>query len=163
MLIAVPSKGRAGKTKTQRILPDCTFFVPESELHQYQPVVKNVVGVPNTVKGITPTRNWILDNTEETRVVMLDDDPYDVGWTRLYPNKAKRMKLHDPAVWQDMFHRWFDICEQIGFKIWGVKTEAATRSTLPFKPILLKGYVTASCMGIINDGSYRFDESFKVK
>jgi len=164
MLVAVPSKGRAGVAKAQKILKkSAVFYVPASEAAQYRRVVKNVVEVPNSVRGITQTRNWILKNTKETRVVMVDDDPYDVGWTRLYPRKAKRMKLHNEDIWLDQFARWFDICEQVGFKIWGVKTETAARSTVPFKPILFKGYVTASCMGIINDGEYYFDEDFQVK
>ena len=74
MLIAVPSKNRAGRTTTDKLLPNLvTFFVPESEVHQYS-YVKNVVGIPNDVQGITKTRNWILKNTKEKRVVMLDDD-----------------------------------------------------------------------------------------
>ena len=60
MLIAVPSKNRAGRTTTNKILPNvATFFVPKSEVHQYSNV-KNVIGVPNDVQGITPTRNWIV-------------------------------------------------------------------------------------------------------
>ena len=63
MLIAVPSKNRAGRTTTNRILPNiATFFVPQSEVHQYH-YIKNVVGVPNEIQGITNTRNWILWKT----------------------------------------------------------------------------------------------------
>ena len=78
MLIAVPSKNRAGKTTTDRILPNiATFYVPESEIHQYS-YIKNVVGVPKEVQGITATRNWILKNTDEKWVVFLDDDAKNV-------------------------------------------------------------------------------------
>lgn len=74
MLIAIPSKNRAGNTTTNKILPNVgTFFVPESEIHQYQSYIKNVVGVPNDVRGITATRNWILKNSKEKHVVFLDE------------------------------------------------------------------------------------------
>jgi hypothetical protein len=56
MLIAIPSKNRAGNTTTNKILPNSTFFVPESEVHMYS-YIKNVVGVPKEIKGITSTRN----------------------------------------------------------------------------------------------------------
>jgi hypothetical protein len=59
--------------------------------------------------------------------------------------------------------KYFDLCEQLNMKIWGVKTEAALRSVYPYKPILLKSYVTASLMGIVNDGEYYFNEEFAVK
>jgi hypothetical protein len=35
--------------------------------------------------------------------------------------------------------------------MWGVKTESAPRSVHPYKPILTKTYLTASCMGLIYD------------
>jgi glycosyltransferase involved in cell wall biosynthesis len=163
MLIAVPSKSRAGRTTTDRILPNmATFFVPESEVHQYG-YVKNVIGVPKDIQGITATRNWILKNAVERNVVFLDDDSKNVGYTKLHSRKAKMTDIKDEGFWCEEFLKYFDLTEQLGYKIWGVKTEAAPRSVYPFKPILLKTYVTASCMGIINDGEYLFDERFKVK
>ena len=82
MIIAIPSKNRAGKTTSQRVLPNATFYVPESEVHQYKQFVKNVIAVPKEVKGITPTRNWILKNTKERYVVFIDDDVKTCGWTK---------------------------------------------------------------------------------
>lgn len=164
MLIAVPSKGRAGLTTTDKILPNvATWFVPESEVHQYVGIYKNVIGVPKEVKGITATRNWILKNTDEKWVVMLDDDAKITGYTKLHKNRGEQIKKTAEFFWRDEFVKYFDLCEQLDMKIWGVKTESARRSVYPYKPILLKSYVTASCMGIINDGEYLFDESFPVK
>ena len=53
--------------------------------------------------------------------------------------------------------------EQLGYKIWGTRTESSPRGTYPYKPFLTRSYVTASCMGIVNDGEYLFDSEFKVK
>ena len=164
MLIAIPSKGRAGLTTTNKILPNIgTFFVPESEYHQYKDLVKNVIGVPKEVQGITQTRNWILKNTDEKWVVMLDDDAKSTGYTQLNKRNAKQIKIKDEGFWGEEFLKYFDLCEQIGFKIWGAKTEGALRSVYPYKPILMKTYVTASLMGMVNDGEYYFDEKFVVK
>jgi len=163
MLIAVPSKGRAGLTTTNKILPDAVFFVPDSEVHQYKGIIKNIIGVPKEVRGITPTRNWILKNTDEKWVVFLDDDAKNVGYTKLDKNKSFKIDIKNQKFWIDEFVKLFDITEQFNMKIWGVKTEAAPRSVYPYKPFLLKSYVTASCMGIINDGEYYFDERYKVK
>ena len=75
MVIAVPSKNRAGYTTTQKWLPDAVFYVPKSEVHQYKAVgIRNIVGVPVNIKGITPTRNYILSETIGEDVVMIDDD-----------------------------------------------------------------------------------------
>ena len=163
MLIAVPSKSRAGKTTTQKILPNATFYVPESEIHQYKGIVKNIIGVPRDVRGITPTRNWILKNTDEKWVVFIDDDVKSCGYTKLYERRSQKIEMKDEGFWIDEFLKAFDLTEQLNFKIWGIKTEGAPRSVYPYKPILLKTYVTASCMGMINDGEYYFDEQFTVK
>lgn len=163
MLIAIPSKGRAGRTTTQNILPNCTFFVPSSEEHQYKGSVKNIIPVPKEVRGITPTRNWIMKNNNDNEIVFIDDDVRFAGYTKMEKNKAKKIEIRNEDFWISEFKKYFDLLNELKYKIWGVKTESAPRSVYPYKPILLKTYVTASCMGIINDGSYYFDENFTVK
>lgn len=164
MLIAVPSKSRAGQTTTNKILPNlCTFFIPESEYHQYKSLVKNIVCVPKEIQGITSTRNWILNNTDERYVVFLDDDAKNVGYTKLHERNTKKIEIREEGFWAEEFLKAFHLTEQLHYKIWGAKTEASPRSVFPYKPILLKTYVTASCMGLINDGEFLFDENFKVK
>jgi glycosyltransferase involved in cell wall biosynthesis len=163
VLIAIPSKNRAGKTTTQKIVPNIgTFFVPESEAHQYANI-KHVEAVPSSVRGITATRNWILKNANDRWVVFLDDDAKSTGYTKLLPRNGKQITVKDEGFWRDEFVKAFDVTEQMGYKMWGVKTEAALRSVYPYKPILTRSYLTASCMGLVNDGEFYFDESYKVK
>lgn len=163
MLIAIPSKNRAGKTKTDKILPNIgTFFIPENEKHHYS-YIKNIIGVPTKVKGITETRNWILKNTSEKHVVFIDDDVKTCGYTKLNDISSKQIQLKNEGFWYNEFLKIFELTEQLGYKIFGLKTESSLRSTYPYKPILTKTYATASCMGIVNDGEFYFDESFKVK
>ena len=52
MIIPVPSKSRAGSTTTDKLISKSTFFVPESEVHQYQNYVENIVGIPKKSKGL---------------------------------------------------------------------------------------------------------------
>ena len=163
MLIAVPSKNRAGRTTTDKLLPNLvTFFVPQSEVHQYS-YVKNVVGIPNDVQGITKTRNWILKNTKEKRVVMLDDDVKKTAFVKRYSNNVEHVNLKDEVFWYDEFQKYFDITEQMNYKIWGVTTDHSTKSAYSYKPFMFKTYALGSVMGIINDGEYLFNEEFKVK
>jgi len=150
MLIAIPSKGRAGQTKSDKVLPSGVMYVPESEAHQYEQFNKAVVAVPSSVRGITATRNWILKNTDERWVVFVDDDVKNYGWRKILERKGKHLRL-------------FDCCQSLGWKVWGIATQSASRSVYPYKPILFRSYVTASFMGMINDGSMYFDESFPVK
>ena len=163
MLIAIPSKGRAGLVKSCKILVNAVLYVTKGEYHQYINLYKNVIAIPNNIIGITATRNWILKNTQERWVVFIDDDVKNAGWIKLLERKTKHIGEKKESFWINEFKKAFQICEQLNYKIWGVKTESASRSVYPYSPIRLRRYVTASCMGIINDGEYYFDESFPVK
>ena len=76
MLVAIPSKGRAGNVKTLSVTPDAVLYVPQSEQSSYESYYREtaIVAVPADIKGITKTRNWILDSTDERYVVFVDDD-----------------------------------------------------------------------------------------
>jgi hypothetical protein len=163
MLIAIPSKGRPTGVRSQKVLTTARVYVPENEATNYERAgVHNVVPVPNSVHGITSTRNWILDNADDPWVVMVDDDVKVQGWVKLDPFKTRQLKLNE-AEWISECIRLFELTEQMRYHIWGVATQNAPRAVYPWKPILFRSYVTASFMGIINDGKTRFDERFKVK
>ena len=164
MLIAIPSKGRPNRVKSQKILPSAHVFVPASEMNDYKKAgVRNLVSVPDSVRGITPTRNWILANARDKWVVMLDDDVKRAGWVRLEKQNSTYHPLRNEAAWLAEMVRLFDLTEQLKYRIWGVATQSAPRAIYPWKPILFRSYVTASFMGIVNDGRTKFDERFKVK
>ena len=163
MIIAIPSKNRAGRTTSQKVLPNATFFDPKSEVHQYKDFVKNIVGVPNEIQGITPTRNWILKNTKERYIVFIDDDVKNCGYNKLLERNTKKIEIRSEEFWNEEFKKFFMMCEELEYKVWGVRTENSTRGTYPYKPILFRTYLTASCMGMINDGEYYFNEKYKVK
>jgi len=163
VIVAVPSKGRAGSVKTQTVLPSCRVYVPKLEAAAYRKMgTKNVVAVPDTVVGITPTRNWILRHCKDARVVMIDDDVRTQGYTKLLPRNALDRRLDEPT-WLAEFEKLFDLTEQLGLRAWGVRTDGATRSCYPYFPFRFRSYITASCMGLVNDGRTYFDESYPVK
>jgi hypothetical protein len=163
VIVAVPSKGRAGSVKTQKVLPSCRVYVPKLEVAAYRKMgTKHVIAVPDDVVGITRTRNWILKHCRDRRVVMIDDDVRTQGWTQLLPRNAYDQRL-DETTWLAEFAKLFDLTEQLNYRIWGVRTDGATRSCYPYHPFRFRSYVTASCMGIINDGRTLFDESYPVK
>ena len=57
--ICIPSKGRGGNVLTKKIFKSAYLYVPESEVYQYS-MYDKVIPVPNDIKGITATRNYIL-------------------------------------------------------------------------------------------------------
>lgn len=163
MLIAIPSKGRPLAVKSQGVLPSAHVFVPESELEDYRRAgVKNLEAVPEKIRGITKTRNWILDHVRDPRVVFVDDDVKTQGWVKLKAHSTDHRKLTE-REWIAEIIRLFELTEALKFRIFGVATQSASRSVYPWKPILLRSYVLGSFMGVANDGRTRFDERFAVK
>lgn len=166
MLMAIPSKGRAGQTRSDKVITSATMFVPETEVDSYRLTVdcKKVVGIPNEIIGITKTRNWILDwatARNERWVVFIDDDVKVHGWIEMLGTRGKHHDLTEPE-WVAAWIRLFEVTEGLGWHLWGVDTLGQLRSVYPFRPFIFRTYVTASCMGMINDG-IRFDERFLVK
>lgn len=169
MLIAIPSKGRPSGVKTQRYLGGRgVVFVPDLEVAAYQRCgVENVIGVPNDVRGITATRNWILDHTDERWVVFVDDDVQRVAWAEMLGESAKWRKLEADVVVRE-FEKLFEVTEDAGLRLWGASTDGELRSVYTYRPFIFQTYATASCMGLINGEqggrpALRFDPSFPVK
>lgn len=164
MLLAIPSKGRAGQVKTTNIIKSATIFCPEYEAEYYKRSnpEQEIIGVPNNVKGITKTRNWILNYSDSKRVVMIDDDVKVQGWVKFQEHNTRHKKLNEQE-WLTVINHLFDVIEDLGWKIFGISTQSGGRSVYTYHPILSRSYITASFMGIVNDGTYKFDEEFMVK
>ena len=64
--IVCPSKGRAAKVLTKKLVKNLILVVPHNEVSDYEkhnPECQ-VIGTPEHVKGITPTRQWILEKLQ---------------------------------------------------------------------------------------------------
>lgn len=160
--VAIPSKGRAGLISSQSIFKSAVLYVPESEVRQYSIYSNRVVGVPNTVRGITQTRNWILKNND-CNIFFLDDDLEYGGYVERSEEKYKVKRVKEEAVYLREIEKLFEVSYQSGSKIFGLFTVGNNLTNYAYNPFLFNGVCLGSCMGVINDGSYYFDESFEVK
>jgi hypothetical protein len=161
--IAIPSKGRAGLITSQNIFKSGVLYVPESELMQYSIYKNKIVQIPNEVKGITQTRNWILKHNENKNVFFLDDDLQYGGYIERKETKYKVIRVEDESVYIGEIEKLFEVSYQVGSKIFGFFTVGNNLTNYSYSPFLFNGVCLGSCMGVINDGSYFFDESFEVK
>lgn len=159
MKICVPSSHRSDTSTTQYVLKNCIFFVPEDQVKNYD-INREVIGVP--FKGITKTRNFILDYFKGEDVLFIDDDVRECGMFQ----KGMRINLRDITnsdILESEFERVFDICRGLDFKIWGAESGGSKFANHPLNPFSFRGVINGSLMGIVNDGEYRFDEEFEVK
>jgi hypothetical protein len=160
--IAIPSKGRAGLITSHEIFKSAVIYVPENEVKQYGIYKNKVVGIPISVKGITATRNWILKNND-CNIFFLDDDFEYGGYVERTDEKYKVKRVKDELIYIKEIEKLFDIAEQSNSKIFGLFTVGNNLTNYAYNPFLFNGVCLGSCMGIINDGSYYFDETFEVK
>ena len=165
MLIAIPSKGRPYKSKTKEFLKSAKIFVPEPEFEIYNKIYPgDIVAVPASVRGITPTRNWILKNSEDKEVVMVDDDLVKCGYILPDENgKLNTIEIKDGKVLERVFEQAFETLYSLGWKIFGVRGESSAWGQHNECPFLLDSYITANCMGMINDGTMYFDEEMIIR
>lgn len=160
--VAIPSKGKAGIITSQEIFKSAVLYVPESEVRQYSIYKSEVVGVPSEVKGITQTRNWILKNNS-CNIFFLDDDLEYGGYVERSAEKYKVKRVKEESVYIREISKIFEVADQSGSKIFGLFTVGNNLTNYAYNPFLFNGVCLGSCMGIINDGTYYFDESFEVK
>jgi hypothetical protein len=161
-IIAIPSKGRANLCTTQNVFKSGTFFVPESEVKQYEVHKNKIIGVPNDIRGITATRNYILKHTQKN-VFFIDDDLQYFGYIERSDLKYKVKRLTDEYTALIEIEKLFLIAKQMDAKLIGFFTVGNNLTNYNYNPFLFNGVCLGSCMGIINDGTYHFNEDYQVK
>lgn len=161
--IAIPSKGRAGLITSQKIFKSATLYIPESELMQYSIYSNKIVTIPLNVKGITATRNWILKYNHNKNVFFLDDDLQYGGYIKRTDEKYKVLRVESEDIYIKEIKKLFEVANQSNSKILGLFTVGNNLTNYSYSPFLFNGVCLGSCMGIINDGTYYFDETFEVK
>jgi hypothetical protein len=160
--IAIPSKGRSGLITSHEIFKTGVIYVPENEVKQYSIYKNKIVGIPIEVKGITATRNWILKNND-CNIFFLDDDFEYGGYVERTDEKYKVKRVKEESIYIREIQKLFEISEQSNSKIFGFFTVGNNLTNYSYNPFLFNGVCLGSCMGIINDGTYYFDETFEVK
>lgn len=94
--IYIPSYKRAATISTHKLLEYYKVVVRKSEETEYLKVIpkENLIAVPDEeINNIVKVVNWIVDNSEEEVIAMIDDDMNDLIY-RLDFNE----KITDPEV-----------------------------------------------------------------
>ena len=162
VIVAIPSFRRAKAITTHRLFHKCIICIPDSDYTDYVEagVPKDkLVCHPDTLIGIAPKRNWMMDNLQgDNALAMFDDDLVafaHIGWQQF--RKLTRSQAHD------VLEHSAQLCEDWGLKIWGYHNVPLTRAFNWSFPIEMTNYVAGCCMGILPDSGLRFDERFTSK
>ena len=165
MLIAIPSKGRAGRVTSDRFLAplDPVIFCPAGEVEAYAAHHARVAGVPETFVGLTPTRNFILDyaaSRGERSIVQADDDC--IGVVKFEAGKRGRGRAISAAEFAFLVENMAIMAAEAGARLWGFQVTDDGQTYREYSPFSLQAFIPGNFMGILDDGQ-RFDERFVVK
>lgn len=141
-------------------MPDIIYVVAESEKESY--LASNEHDkfwfVPDSAQGnLSRIRNYILDNSETKKIVILDDDHTKLGmWIR---NKRKMLS---PEEIMQIFDRMFTLTDDADIKFWGIlpnNDKLSYRETAPFS---FSSYIGGPIQGF-NNLDLRYDERLPLK
>ena len=168
MRIFIPSKSRSNDQVTLSFLPDdlkakATLVVDASEEEDYAKVHDNLLVVPEDIKGISGVRRYIWDQTDDPRIVMLDDD------LRFYVRKGLddwHLRYLEPEEYHGVFgllEEWMDQ----GYGHCGIsaregnnRVEALSAENTRYLRVL--AYDLNVCKDIVEHGRVRVMEDFDV-
>jgi hypothetical protein len=134
MRLVIPTKGRwqSVGSKSLKLFPDAWLCVGESEAQQYADATghKQLMVHPDDVVGIGPIRNWVVENSPEETVVMLDDDIECI----FDQTKYHRIKIVAPWHCMAVLERSAIASKDAGCKLFGYAQMATPLNYRPHKP-----------------------------
>lgn len=139
MRVIIPSRARVNiiRESALRLFPDATVCVGASEADAYGRLTDRLLVHPDSVTGIGPLRQWIIDHADDSTVFMVDDDIYALY--SLVGVRARR--ITDPDAVQQVVENAAACAEAAGARLFGFNQAWDVRKFNPFKPISFTGWV----------------------
>lgn len=158
------------KVETLDYIPYCKVWVAEREYEDYLKAnpgfEKNIIKVPNEVQGnLCRIRNYILDKElEENDVCLIIDDDMQAICryepSGVYGYEKVVVSADELLV---MLEKYSLLCEEFGFKYWGVNCNAdalSYRQTTPFSTV---SYIGGPFQVFLKGNELRYDERLPLK
>lgn len=142
--IIIPSKGRpklAGRLEPR--VPESIVCVAESEADEYRKYCKNVQTHPDDIIGVSPVRQWILDNYDGI-VVMMDDD---IDYLGCYTDVTYR-RIKSGDNWIRIIENCAQMAVDAGANVFGFSQTCDVRKYQPFRPFMLNTWI-GSVIGVV--------------
>lgn len=154
--IVCPSKGRSDNVRTIALIPTLELVVNENEAEEYKKNYPETIvhSVPPYIKGITATRQWILENFEE--VFMIDDDVISVRRNFAF-GENDPVRIFDTEIILEIINSTTGIAKDIGAKVFSFSKIRNPLEYNSFKPIVHTGYMNASFCGFLKGHELSYD------
>lgn len=155
-----------------RYLPFLKVYVDNKEYNDYissnKGFEKNIISVPEGVQGnVSRIRNYILDmefGSGADAVCIIDDDlkgiyRYNVDENTKYGYIKEKIEEKD---FLSFLEKYSNICEELGYKLWGVNCNSDALSYRHYTPFSLSSIILGPfSVHLKND--IRYDEKLPLK
>ena len=144
MKIFIPSYKRAGNVKTRNALGCGILAIHECEKKEYKDKDGGeLLIIPDELKGnIAKVRNYILDNANDDKIIMMDDDISCIGYHE--NNKQNKMK---PEQIMNLFETGYKMAEDMNVSLWGINLQSDPKFYRNYSPFSMLAPIlgTFSC------------------
>jgi len=156
MKVVIMSKNRPDAAKkTQGLYVNSDMCVAESEYDAYLKVgCENVTTHPDSVTGVGPVRQWILDNYSDDVLFISDDDIKDL-WCNM---GISGYHITDPHEIMNIIANTANCAYDLGLHVFGFNPMADNRKYVPTKPFTLCSWL-GGAIGFVGRRDYRYSDN----
>lgn len=172
IVVACPSYKRVA-VETLRYIPFCKVYVAPEEYEDYlefNPRHKeNIVKCKQGVQGnLCRVRNYILDEEFKAGadiVLLMDDDlraieHYEMSEDGQYGYEKVKLKEKELL---DFVYRYSVLCEDWGFKFWGINCNSDAKAYSHCSPFSTVSYIGGPFQCFLKGNELRYDERLPLK
>jgi len=158
-VIFAPSYKRAKGCFTQKYLSQCTYVVAESEAEEYLAEGHKIMVAPDSAQGnLCRIRNWIIDNSPNKNLLLLDDD---ISCFARYERNISRDMTE--AEFYQFVENAFIMAKESGARFWGVNCVDDKGSYREATPFSFNAYIGGPFQAHILEHGIRYDENLPLK
>jgi hypothetical protein len=156
--VAIPTLGRPDFIVDHPLIDHAAICVTDSEYESYRKNLPNAdIRVrPDSVIGISATRNWLLENVREPGddfIMLMDDDVEHM----IHLMTKHFQPIRDPDHILDVIHHVGQICVDMGVGVFGWAHDPKPERRFGTSVAGLRAWVRGCAQGIV-DPHLRFDE-----
>lgn len=160
--VVIPSYKRAERVKSKILVPNPIICVSESEFDEYKHYNPEceIVTHPDSVKGLIPKRNWMMNHFEE--LFMIDDDVDYVSRFYTEDGDTLKQRVTDPHYIQGKINELYDLAKMVGAPLFGFAKQSHPTSYRE-NWFSLSHMITGCAYGIIKQPDLYWNEELKLK
>ena len=159
------------KVETLDYLPFCKVWVDHKEYDDYIKAnpgfEKNIISCPEGIQGnVSRIRNYILDqefNNGADVVCIVDDDIKGI-YRYIGPKEMPyEKKLITAEEFEDFIEHFTIVCDEMGFKLWGVNLNQDALSYRQYTPFSTVSVILGPFSCHLKGSEIRYDEALPLK